>query len=80
MSVIARQQNQFACPHLDGGITVDSYLHGAGGNKMRRNDVPRCNQERFAIIRRDSAVDAPGRSEFGLEEDPTRQPDHPQDI
>ncbi|MNN74016.1 hypothetical protein D3C81_1901780 [compost metagenome] len=80
MGVVARQQNEFACPHLDGGITVDANLHVPGGDKMRGDDMSGCRQERLAIIRRESAVDAPGRSQLRLEEDASRQPDHTQHI
>ncbi|MCY1379105.1 hypothetical protein D9M69_667950 [compost metagenome] len=80
MCVVARKQNEFACPYLDGGTTVDLNLHAPSGDKVRRNDVSRCRQERLAIICRDSAVDAPGRSELRLEEDPSRQPNHTQHI
>jgi hypothetical protein len=80
MGVVARQQDKFACPHVHDGTTVDLYLHASGGDKMRGNDMSGCRQERFAIICRESSVDAPGRSEFRLEEDPSRQPNHTQYI
>lgn len=77
---IARKQNEFACPYVEGGAIVDSQLHMPRRDKMRRNDMSRCRQERFAIVCRDSSADAPGRSEFRLEEAPSRQPNHTQDI
>ena len=80
MSVIVRKQNEFACPHVNGGTTVDLQLHMPRGDKMRRNNMSRCRQERFAIVRRDFSAEAPGRSEFRLEEDPSREPNDTQDI
>ncbi|MCY1179069.1 hypothetical protein D9M73_194490 [compost metagenome] len=80
MNVVARKQNEFTCPHLEGGTIVDSQLHVPRRDKMRGDDMSRGGQERFAIVGGDSSAQTPGRSELRLEEDPSRQPNHTQHI
>lgn len=66
--------------HVDQLTAVDSELHVPLSDEMGRNDVTRSDEEWFANVRRDLTVDAPRRSELGLEKNTSSQANHTQDI